>query len=47
MDDDFNTSLGISYLLEAIKLINKELTSDKKISRLLAINELIKMYEYK
>ncbi len=45
MDDDFNTSLGISYLLEAIKLINKELTSDKKISRLLAINELIKMYE--
>lgn len=45
MNDDFNTSLAISYLLEAQKLINKELTTNKLTSRLLSLDSLVKMYE--
>ncbi len=42
MDDDFNTGLAISYVLESSKLINKELTGEKNKNKLIAINKFIK-----
>lgn len=42
MDDDFNTGLAISYLFEASKLINKELTENKNKNKLIALNDFIK-----
>ncbi len=41
MSDDFNTGLAVSYLFEASRLINKELTEDKNITKLLALNNFI------
>jgi len=41
MDDDFNTGLALTYVLEAVKLINKELAGNKKASVLLALNNFI------
>jgi len=41
MSDDFNTGLAISYLYEANKLINKELTGEKNILKLNALNNFI------
>ncbi len=41
MNDDFNTGLAISYIYEAQKLINKELTTTKTTSKLLALNNFI------
>lgn len=41
MSDDFNTGLAISYLYEASKLINKELTGEKNINKLKSLDNLI------
>lgn len=41
MNDDFNTGLGISYIYEANKLINKELTGEKNLNKLNALNNFI------
>ncbi len=41
MNDDFNTGLAISYIYEAQKLINKELTTKKSTSTLLALDNFI------
>lgn len=41
MSDDFNTGLAISYLYEIIKLINKELSGEKNINKLQALNNFI------
>lgn len=41
MNDDFNTSLAISYILESSKLINKELNGDKNIKKLLSLRNFI------
>lgn len=41
MNDDFNTSLAISYILESSKLINKELNGDKNKDKLLSLKNFI------
>ena len=41
MNDDFNTSLAISYILEASKLINKELNGEKNTNKLLSLKNFI------
>ena len=41
MNDDFNTGLAISYIFEASKLINKELTENKDNNKLIALNNFI------
>lgn len=41
MNDDFNTSLGVSYILESTKLINKELNGEKNINKLLSLKNFI------
>lgn len=42
MDDDFNTSLAISYLYEIEKIINKELATTKDLNKLANIDKFIK-----
>lgn len=42
MDDDFNTSLAISYLYEAQKLVNKELAGNKDLNKLANLDKLFK-----
>ena len=42
MNDDFNTGLAITYIYEASKLINKELTGNKDINKLLNLDNFIK-----
>ncbi|MCI8331124.1 MAG: cysteine--tRNA ligase [Bacilli bacterium] len=41
MDDDFNTSLAISYILESSKIINKEINGEKDINKLLSLKDFI------
>lgn len=41
MNDDFNTSLATSYILEASKLINKELNGEKNTNKLLSLKNFI------
>lgn len=42
MDDDFNTGLAITYIYEAQKIANKEITGSKDLNKLANIDEFIR-----